>query len=169
VTLRDEIRRAVELRSPAAVEGVLESVRRYMLLDPGEADYVIVALAVAVSKALTDEEPLWALLIGPPSSGKTEAIRLLDGLADASVDDLTRAGLLSWETRGKGARRTGLLAKLPRLALVTVSDFSSVVTMGDREARARMFGMLRVVYDGRVRRSIGGEPTSEGALGAPPT
>ncbi len=26
-----------------------------------------------------------------------------------------------------------------------------------------MFGMLRVVYDGRVRRSIGGEPTSDGA------
>jgi hypothetical protein len=142
---------------------VLKAVRRYMLLEKHESAYIAIALAVAVSKALTDEEPLWALVIGPPSSGKTEAVRLLDRLADASVDDLTRAGLLSWHVQKNKARATGLLTKIPSSALVTVSDFSSVVTMGDREARARMFGMLRVVYDGRVRRSIGGEPTSEGA------
>lgn len=34
--------------------------------------------------------------------------------------------------------------------------------MGDREARARMFGMLRVVYDGNVYRGIGGDPSAGG-------
>ncbi|MCS7007396.1 MAG: hypothetical protein NZL88_07570, partial [Gaiellaceae bacterium] len=138
---------------------LLEAVRSYMLVEEDDATYVAFALAVAVSKALTDEDPVWALLIGPPSSGKTEAIRLLDELADATVDDLTRAGLLSWHVSRARAKPAGLLTRIPSSALVTVSDFSSVVTMGDREARARMFGMLRVVYDGRVRRSIGGEPT----------
>jgi hypothetical protein len=83
-------------------------------------------------------------------------------VADCRVDELTRAGLLSYSSLGKKVRRTGLLTRVPPVAFVTISDFSTVVTMGDREARARMFGMLRVVYDGRVYRSIGGQPASEG-------
>jgi hypothetical protein len=146
----------------SSLANVLAAVRRFLLLSDEETDYVRVALAVAVSKALTDEEPLWGLLIGPASGGKTEAVRLVDHLADASVDDLTRAGLLSWHVQGRKAKPTGLLTKIPPSAFITVSDFTSVVTMGDREARARLFGLLRVTYDGRVRRSIGGEPTSEG-------
>jgi hypothetical protein len=34
--------------------------------------------------------------------------------------------------------------------------------MGDREARARMFGALHVIYDGRLYRSIGGQPAGDG-------
>ncbi len=135
------------------VPGVLEAVRHYLDVTPDEAGYIIVALAVAVAKQLDDEEPLWLILAGPSGSGKTEAIRLVALVADSRVDELTRAGLLSW-TPGRKAKRTGLLAQIPDVAFVTISDFSTVVTMGDREARARMFGMLRVVYDGRVYRSI---------------
>jgi len=101
------------------------------------------------------------MLNGPSGGGKSEAIRLLDPLSDKRVDELTRAGLLS-RAPGKKAQRVGLLARLPASALVTVSDFSTVATMGDREARARMYGMLRVVYDGSVYRGIGGEPAGEG-------
>jgi hypothetical protein len=73
---------------------------------------------------------------------------------------VTRAGLLSW-TPGRKPKRTGLLARSRPSHIVTISDFSTVVTMGDREARARMFGILRVVYDGRVYRSIGGQAATE--------
>jgi hypothetical protein len=140
---------------------VLDAVRRYLDVTPEEESYLIVALAVAVAKALGDEDPLWLILAGPSGSGKTEAIRLVALVADSRVDELTRAGLLSW-TPGRKAKRTGLLAQIPPVSFVTISDFSTVVTMGDREARARMFGMLRVVYDGRVYRSIGGQPATEG-------
>jgi hypothetical protein len=90
-----------------------------------------------VSKALVDEEPLWLLLVGPSGGGKTEAIKLLATLAEGRVDELTRAGLLSWSP-GKKAKAVGLLTRIPTSALVTISDFSTVVTMGDREARARV-------------------------------
>lgn len=69
---------------------------------------------------------------------------------------MTRAGLLSWAP-GKRAKRVGLLTRITANALVTVSDFSTVITASDREVRARMFGMLRVVYDGHVYRGIDGE------------
>jgi hypothetical protein len=142
-------------------ETVLAPAREYLDLRPREDRFVIASLAVAVSAALTDEEPLWVMGIAPPGAGKTEAIRLLDKVADKRVDELTRAGLLSWAP-GKKAKRVGLLYRLPNPALVTVSDFSTVVTTGDREARARMYGMLRVVYDGHVYRGIAGEAAGEG-------
>jgi hypothetical protein len=140
---------------------VLAAIRSYLDVTDEEACYIVVALAVAVAKQLEDEEPLWLILAGASGSGKTEAIRLPALVADSRVDELTRAGLLSW-TPGKKARKSGLLSQIPRVSFVTISDFSTVVTMGDREARARMFGMLRVVYDGRVYRSIGGQPAIQG-------
>lgn len=143
----------------AELERLLTDVRRYLDLDDGEEPFVLCALAAAVSKALTGEDPLWLFLIGPPGGGKTEAIRLLDKLVDQRVDELTRAGLLS---RDKKGRRVGLLTRVPDFAFVTISDFSTVATMGDREARARMYGMLRVVYDGHVYRSIGGDVAADG-------
>jgi hypothetical protein len=144
-----------------ALGALIASVRRYLDLEPGEELFVVCTLAAAVSKKLEDEEPLWLFLICPPGAGKTEGIRLLDRVADQRVDELTRAGLLSWGA-GRKAKRVGLLTRIPAVALVTISDFSTVATMGDREARARMYGMLRVVYDGRVYRGIGGEPGSSG-------
>ena len=140
---------------------LMAQLRQYLDIDHTEEAFVVGALAVAVSKALSDEDPLWLLLVGPPGGGKTEAIRTLDGVADKRVDELTRAGLLSWAP-GKRAKRVGLLTRIPPNALVTVSDFSTVITASDREGRARMFGMLRVVYDGHVYRGIGGEPSSDG-------
>ncbi len=141
------------------VADVLSAVRAYLDVDPGEETFLLATLTAAVSKELTDEDPLWLFLIGASGGGKTEAIRLLDPVVDQRVDELTRAGLLSRDKKGK---RVGLLARIPRHALVTISDFSTVATMGDREARARIYGMLRVVYDGSVYRSIGGEVAKEG-------
>ena len=162
------LRRKEPLAEVAAALGeptlqvVLAAVRRYLELDAREAIAFAVVLAVAVARDLVDEEPLWLMVVGAPGSGKTEAILLCKLTADGRVDELTRAGLLSWSSVGKKTRRTGLLTRIPEVAFVTISDFSTVVTMGDREARARMFGALRVIYDGRLYRSIGGQPAGEG-------
>lgn len=147
--------------SAPTLSRVLDAVRCYLDVDEQESAYINVALAVAVARVLEDEEPLWLILAGSSGSGKTEAIRLVANVADGRVDELTRAGLLSW-TPGSKPKRAGLLTQVPPVSLVTISDFSTVVTMGDREARARMFGLLRVIYDGRVYRSIGGQAATKG-------
>jgi hypothetical protein len=148
-------------RDDIRLADLLSLVRLYLDVTKREEGFIIGALATAVSKVLIEEEPLWLILVGASRGGKTEAIKLLAGVAEGRVDELTRAGLLSWAS-GKKAKPVGLLTRIPSSSLVTISDFSTVVTMGDREARARMFGMLRVVYDGRVYRSIGGQPAAEG-------
>jgi hypothetical protein len=94
------------------------------------------------------------MLVGPPSSGKSEALRLLDGVADAQVADLIGPGLLSL-TRGRNPRATGLLTRIGSSSLVIVSDLSSLLANADRGAREGVFALLRGVFDGRVHRDLG--------------
>jgi hypothetical protein len=120
--------------------------------DPG---HVWFALAVAVSAAL-DGDPLWGMLIGPSSSGKTEAVRALDQLAEP-VDELTAPALLSW-THGRQPRPTGVLTRIGERGLVTVGDFSTVLATSDRGGRDQLFALLRRAYDGAVTRDLGNAP-----------
>ena len=132
---------------------LLELLAGYVHLDdPG---HVWFALAVAASAAL-DGDPLWGMLIGPSSSGKTEAIRALDRLAEP-VDELTAPALLSW-THGKQPHPTGVLTRIGSRGLVTVGDFSTVLATSDRGGRDQLFALLRRVYDGQVIRDLGNAP-----------
>jgi hypothetical protein len=138
---------------PRSVGDLLRLLASYVHLhDPG---HVWFALAVAVSASL-DGDPLWGMLLGPSASGKTEAIRILDRLAE-SVDELTAPALLSW-THGKQPRPTGVLTRVGERALVTVGDFSTVLATSDRGGRDQLFALLRRVYDGAVTRDLGNAP-----------
>src|ERR671912_328020 len=132
---------------------LLELLATYVHLDdPG---HVWFALAVAASAAL-DGDPLWGMLIGPSSSGKTEAIRALDTLAEP-IDEITAPALLSW-THGRKPQPTGVLTRIGDRGLVTVGDFSTVLATSDRGGRDQLFALLRRVYDGQVTRDLGNAP-----------
>jgi len=139
--------------SAGSVNELLELLSGYVQLDdPG---HIWFTLAVAVSAAL-DGDPLWGMLIGPSSSGKTEAVRALDRLAEP-IDELTAPALLSW-TQGKAPRPTGVLTRIAQRGLVTVGDFSTVLATSDRGGRDQLFALLRRVYDGQVTRDLGNAP-----------
>lgn len=106
---------ATSLGEPT-LQDVLAAVRSYLEMDATEAVVVAVVLAVAVARDLTDEEPLWLMVVGPPGGGKTEVVSLCKLMADGRIDELTRAGLLSWSTFGRKARGTGLLTRIPPVA-----------------------------------------------------
>jgi len=123
--------------------------------------HIIATLAAAATRK-TPGEPCWLLLVAPPSSGKTEGVRLLDNTADARLDEVTAAGLLSW-TKGKNPRANGILTRIPDEALVTFGDLSSLLATSDRGGRDQVFGLLRKAYDGHVVRDIA-SPTADGRL-----
>ena len=80
--------------------GLLTQLRTWQHLpDPA---HVIATLAAAATRK-ADGEPCWLLMVAPPSSGKTEASRLLDDIADARLNEVTCAGLLGW-SKGKTVR-----------------------------------------------------------------
>jgi hypothetical protein len=100
--------------------------------DLPDPTHVVVALAAAATRDSTDE-PCWVLLVAGPSSGKTEVVRILDDAADARLNEVTAAGLLSWP-RGEPSKPTGVLTRVGARALVTFGDLSSLLATSDRGA-----------------------------------
>lgn len=133
-----------------ALAALLADLRSWQHLpDP---THVVAALAAAASRH-ADAEPVWLLLVAPPSSGKTEAVRILDDTADARLDEVTAAGLLGW-SKGKNIRPTGVLSRVGATGLVTFGDLSTLLATSDRGGRDQVFALLRRAYDGHVTRDI---------------
>jgi hypothetical protein len=151
----DDEAEAPPVGSPAALlVEFLDQTRTYVhLTDHG---HVVFSLAVAVSSDL-DGEPLWGMLVGPPSGGKSEAVKALDQTADEHVDDITGPALLSWMP-GKNPKPAGILTRIPSRAFVSISDFSTVLATSDRGGRDTLFALLRRAYDGHVVREVGNSP-----------
>jgi hypothetical protein len=114
--------------------------------------HVIATLATAATRN-ADGEPCWLLMVASPSSGKTETARLLDDVADARLNEVTAAGLLSW-SKGKTVKASGILTRIGEQALVTFGDLSSLLATSDRGGRDQVFSLLRRAYDGHATRDI---------------
>lgn len=123
--------------------------------------HVVATLAAAATRA-GEGEPCWLLLVAPPSSGKTEAVRILDNAADARLDEVTAAGLLGW-SKAKTAVPSGVLTRCGPRALVTFGDLSSLLATSDRGGRDQVFGLLRRAYDGHVTRDVSPPGRTEGS------
>ena len=99
------------------------------------------------------------MLVGVPSSSKTEVIRSLADRAAHPLDEITVAGLLSWKSvRGKPPVPAGLLSRHQGRVFTTISDLSALLAMSDRGARDMLYAILRRVYDGQVTRDLGNSP-----------
>lgn len=133
-----------------ALGALLAELRTWQ--DLPDPTHVIAALAAAATRSHTGE-PCWLLLVAPPSSGKTEAVRVLDDVADARLDEVTSAGLLGW-SKGKTVRPSGVLTRVGEQGLVTFGDLSSLLATSDRGGRDQVFGHLRRAYDGHVSRDV---------------
>jgi IclR-like helix-turn-helix domain-containing protein len=142
---------------PPPMADLLEALGNYLHLD--DTGHVWFALATAVSASF-EGDPLWGMLVGASSGGKTETIRALDGVA-GHVDELTSASLLSWYRPKKGQwRPTGVLLRVGDCGLLTIGDFSTVLAMSDRGTRDQLFANLRRVYDGHLSRDVANAPGS---------
>lgn len=82
---------------------LFDALSGYLHLD--EDGHVLFTLAVTVGAKL-DGPPLWGMLVGSSSGGKTEDLHMVKDLADERVDEFTAAALLSW-TKGKSLARRG--------------------------------------------------------------
>jgi hypothetical protein len=138
------------------LEEVVATFRRWLHLpDPGA---LYVALATVVANRLPGD-PVWLLLVGASSSGKTEVLVSLAGLEEVEpAATLTEAALLSGVPRKDVATGAsgGLLKKVGDYGILTLKDFGSVLSM-HRDARAAVLAALRECYDGAWDRPIGAD------------
>lgn len=116
-----------------------------------------VSLAAIISTRLKLSEPIWLILIGPSSSGKSQILRPL-ALTDAKfihrVDDMTENTLLSGIKAKKGEKDISLLKRIGPLGIMVISDFT-VIFSKNGESKQAILGQLRMVYDGEMTKFSG--------------
>jgi hypothetical protein len=111
-----------------------------------------VLLAMYASHTCIQDDPVWALLIAPPSTGKTSiGIRALSFLPGTyTIGDLGTASLLSgYKEAG------GLLSQLPNGNGVLLFPEFSTITHKRPEIRSEIQSQLRAVYDGEFSKQVG--------------
>jgi hypothetical protein len=133
--------------------------------DPWVVD---VALATVVANTL-DGDPLWMLLVSPPSSGKTELVQMFttvpwcDWLSQITENTFL-SGLQRRTASGNSERALehSLLFRWtdprfrqgPPVRVMLVQDLTGLITT-KRDKRDEIFGQLRQIYDGRLPKSTG--------------
>jgi len=121
--------------------------------DPGHL-YVVLAAAVA---NLADGDPVWLLLVGPPSAGKTEVVSPLVRMPWAhSAATLTEAALLSGTPKREvhASAKGGLLREVGDFGILVMKDFTSLLAQ-NRDTQAQVLAALREVFDGSWTRHVG--------------
>lgn len=139
------------------LEQALATFRRWLHLP--DVDPLLAVAATAVANRSADASPVWLLVIGPPSAGKTEQIGGLVNLPEAVLAaTVTESALLSGTSlKERAANATGgLLRQIGDRGLIVMKDFTSVLAQ-NRDARAAALGALREVYDGSWSRPVGSD------------
>lgn len=121
-------------------------------------DHIILqtALAAFAANMHLDGVPIWVLLVGPPSSGRSMVISQLRGRPGAvDLGIVTHAGLLSGTPRRDRSETAtgGALHELGDRGVLLVSELSSYLT--DGRGKNSLMAAFRDIYDGSWTRYLG--------------
>jgi putative DNA primase/helicase len=139
---------------PSDLPHVIETFQRWLHLD--DLGPIYVTLATIVANRM-EGDPLWLMLVGAPSGGKTEILNAVAGQPDVHMAaTLTVGALLSGTAkRDKDkASKGGLLREIGAFGILVCKDFTSILSM-NRDPRAELLAALREIYDGSWTRHVG--------------
>jgi hypothetical protein len=117
----------------------------------------VLVVAAAVVANLADGDPVWVLIVGPPSCGKTEILQSISGLNYAvPTATISEAALLSGTAKRERTKNAtgGLLRQIGDFGILLAKDFTSVLAQNRDTAKAAMAAM-REIADGRWDRPVG--------------
>ncbi len=121
-----------------------------------------IALASVIANRMKLGDPVWMLLIGPSSGGKSQILRPI-ALSDEKfihrVDDMTENTLLSGTKVKEGEKSVSLLKRIGAQGIIVISDFTVIFSKGS-ESRAAILSQLRMVYDGEMTKFSGNSNTA---------
>ena len=113
---------------------------------PNSETALKLVLAVAASSSFSNPLMLWLLLVGVPSSGKTDIVRLIkEAYTTYYLDNLTQNAFISGERANKDNKVYDLLPLLDKKCLV-IKDWTSIFSL-DEKMTKKLLGDLVGIYD----------------------
>jgi hypothetical protein len=117
------------------------------------------AVLSAVAAHYAGGEGVWLFVVDSPGSGKTEMIRALNGLQTVyPLSSLTPQTFASGKPVKDADKDPSLLLRLPRECIVTLKDFTTLLTM-HRDSRQEIMAQLRELADGSFVKEFGNGKT----------
>lgn len=137
------------------LEQLKAEIQKYQHLE--DTNILDVALASIIATRLSVGDPIWLVIIGPSSGGKSQILRPLS-LTDKKflhrVDDLTENTFLS-ASNIKGGE-VSLLKKIGPRGIIVISDLT-VLFSKSAEIRATILSQFRMIYDGEMIKYAGNQ------------
>lgn len=123
--------------------------RYFVIKDQWALDVIFATL---IGNMCIDRDPIWTLIIGPSSGGKTTLIApCVDVPHMHFIDDLTEKTLLSgYKVKGK---ESSFLKKVGS-GMIAISDFTSILSKNPI-SRGEILTQLKLVYDGKLTKETG--------------
>jgi len=135
------------------LEDVKKVVKKYLYFESGQDQIIDIILATVIANKIGGD-PVWMLIIGPPSSAKTELLRGLHGLDVVHfLSTVTPSTFISGMKTEKKEVEPSLLPKLDGKVLV-IKDFTSILSTRS-ENRQEILAQLREIHDGSISKAFG--------------
>ncbi len=135
-----------ETEIPQGIQTFDEIASKVEAYLPNTKNTLRIMLAVATSGLRKNRVMLWLLLVGSPSSGKTDLVKLIKNNKDViSLDSLTQNSFITGERSTKKEKTYDLLPLLNNKCLV-IKDWTSLFSL-DEKATKKIIGDWVNSYD----------------------
>lgn len=137
-----------------------ELVERFRFWLHIEDPYVIYTIAAVKASNKMSGDPVWLMLIGPSSDGKSEILRAFTQPEDFSVDDITPKTFVSGFIQPKEDKNGNPIEPKPHFAekiagnILFVYDLSILMSK-HYEDRSTILSDMRMIYDGCLKKEYG--------------
>jgi hypothetical protein len=133
------------------LQEVKKAYKDVFLIEDDTIIEVILAICVA-TRMKTD--PIWLMIVGAPSSGKTELVSIVGKVPFIhEISTMTENTFLSG-MKSYGGKDNSLLHKIGPNGLIVLKDYTTILSMR-REKKDIIISQLREIYDGRLTKMTG--------------
>lgn len=134
------------------IDEVIEAIKEtYIIKDEGVIKLILAT--VISNRKNKNDKPIWLLLLGGSSSGKTILLALLRRVGKWVIDVDTLSVNTFASGFGGDARDNSLLHKA-NYGVLVFKDFTTITSMNEEGLREIM-GQMRAIYDGKFDRLLG--------------
>ncbi|MBP6944614.1 hypothetical protein KBB85_01180 [Patescibacteria group bacterium] len=132
-----------DINSPEAIA----AISKIGIVDSSVFDLVV---ATYIAAKLRTTPPIWLMLVGAPSSFKTELVRLIDLPEIYSLDTLTENAFASGYVKADGSEPEDLLPLLDGKCLV-IKDLTTLFSLKEDTIK-KILGDLTSIFDGKFEK-----------------